>query len=100
MVLYCDVNALQKFAEIAFLSKNGCYLAKALSFRKFHADSIEEKQASFQAVSLQERKEHPEIVQSSIAQSHLLSWTHYLILLQVPDSCAGAGAVRCMYHDV
>ena len=68
MALYCDVNALQKFAEIAFLSKNGCYLAKALSFRKFHADSIEEKQASFQAVSLQERKEHPEIVQSSIAQ--------------------------------
>ena len=62
MALYCDVNALQKFAEIAFLSKIGCYLANALSFRKFHADSIEEKQASFQAVSLQERKEHPEIV--------------------------------------
>ena len=71
-----------------------------LSFRKFHADSIEEKQDSLQAVSLQEREEHPGIVQSSIAQSHLLSWTHYLILLQVPDSCAGAGAVRCMYHDV
>lgn len=33
---------------------------------------------------------YPEIVQSSIAQSHLLSWTHYLVLLQVLDLSARA----------
>lgn len=33
---------------------------------------------------------YPEIVQSSIAQSHLLSWTHYLVLLQVLDPSARA----------